>query len=48
MKLEVNDIAIREGWYVRISVGGYMYFDSPHTTKENALIIYDNLVRSIE
>ncbi len=47
MNIEANDISIRQmndKWVVRISIGDYMYFDSPLTTETNALVIYDNLV----
>jgi len=30
--------------FVRISIGEYMFFDSPETTPEHALVIYKNLL----
>ena len=30
--------------FVRIVIGGHMFFDSPETTPEVALTIYDNLL----
>lgn len=42
-KLSVNDIELKsngELWYVRISTGEFMYFDTPLTTQESAIQIY--------
>lgn len=37
-----------DNYYVRISIGGQMYFDSPLTSYDNAKVIYDNLLRRVE
>lgn len=48
--ININGISLQTSYkdntkrFVRIVIGGYMFFDSPETTPENALNIYENLL----
>ena len=47
LELDVDDITIQKSedkWFVRIAVGGYMYFDTPVTDKDSALTILINVI----
>ena len=54
MKIEINEINIKKipckGFiraFVRISIGDYMYFDSPITDIKNAKAILNNLRNNV-
>ncbi len=51
MILDIDDIEIvkfKGKGAVRISMGGYMYMETPFTTEENAQVIYDNIMRRVK
>lgn len=51
MKLEINGIElIKRGdkSFVRISIGDYMYMDTPKRGLNSSHLIYNNLMRRIE
>lgn len=50
MNLDIDDIELNtygKHAYVRISMGGHMYMDTPHTTPANAKMIYNNIKQRI-
>jgi|FLOH01.1.fsa_nt_gi hypothetical protein len=53
MKLEISDIELIKNRYtnesfVRISIGGYMFMDTPTLKINESDAIYDNLLRRID
>lgn len=32
-------------YFVRIAIGGYMFFDTPHTNADGVMRIYDNIIQ---
>ena len=49
LEVDIGIISLCNGTYkIRLSIGGYMFFDSPETVKKNADIILQNILRRLE
>lgn len=40
-----HDINDSSKYFVRLSIGGYMFFDTARTTAEGAMRVYENIIQ---
>jgi len=45
---EIKQLLLKDKWYVRISIGGFMFFDSPAGTKQFAIDTHKNIIERLK